>query len=106
MQEASKRILDIISRIPEGRVCSYGDVAGYAGIPRGARTVARLLHACSANAGLPWQRVVRADGGIALPEGGGFEEQKALLELEGVAVDGRGRVDLYKHRWKPGSSRA
>jgi methylated-DNA-protein-cysteine methyltransferase-like protein len=41
---------------------------------------------------LPWHRIIRADGRIALPPGGGKEEQIALLRAEGVEVKA-GRVD-------------
>jgi methylated-DNA-protein-cysteine methyltransferase-like protein len=48
---------------------------------------------------LPWQRIIRADGRIALPSGGGKEEQIALLRAEGVKVSGAGEVDpsFYWH---------
>ena len=46
---------------------------------------------------LPWQRVVKADGGIA---GGGWAElRRALLEDEGVAFLPDGRVDMVRCGW-------
>jgi methylated-DNA-protein-cysteine methyltransferase-like protein len=50
---------------------------------------------------LPWHRVVRADGAIALAPGNGLELQAALLRAEGVEVSKGGRVDMekYGHRW-------
>jgi methylated-DNA-protein-cysteine methyltransferase-like protein len=42
---------------------------------------------------LPWHRIIRADGHIALPSGGGKEEQIALLRAEGVKVSSAGIVD-------------
>ncbi|MEE7548129.1 cysteine methyltransferase, partial [Xanthomonas sp. Kuri4-1] len=45
---------------------------------------------------LPWHRVLRSDGRIALPEGSpGFREQSRRLRAEGVAVE-RGRVKRSK----------
>jgi len=49
---------------------------------------------------LPWHRVVNAKGTISLT-GAGFDEQKALLEAEGVAVGREGRLDLKKYQWRP-----
>lgn len=92
------RVKEVLTRIPYGRVISYSAVAAIAGLPNGARTVARLLHSSAGPEGLPWWRVVRADGGIALRPGSGYEEQLALLESEGVAVNG-GRVDLEVFGW-------
>ena len=70
-----------------------------AGVPLGARTVARLLHSCSKVDKLPWWRVIRSDGHIALPKGGGFEEQVARLTDEGIMVDTRGVVRLSEYGW-------
>ncbi len=94
MEESTARILSILRSIPPGRVIPYGKVASTAGLPNGARQVARMLHALARKEQLPWHRVVRSDGSIALPEGGGRELQITLLRSEGVAVDDQGRVDL------------
>ncbi len=86
------RIIEILRSIPKGSTRSYGAVAAAAGLPNGARAVARLLHSSSAARDLPWWRVLRADGRIALPRGGGWEEQAALLAAEGLTVGPDGRV--------------
>ena len=102
MGTTGDRIKEVILAVPPGRVASYGGVAAMAGVPNGARTVARILHACAAADGLPWWRIVRSDGGIALRRGGGFEEQAAALAAEGVEADGSGRVDLGRYGWSGG----
>ncbi|OHD82057.1 MAG: hypothetical protein A3J97_17165 [Spirochaetes bacterium RIFOXYC1_FULL_54_7] len=110
MKEQVMTIRWILSQIPYSRVCSYGGVAALAGVPLGARTVARLLHSCSKVDRLPWWRVIRSDGHIALPKGGGFEEQAARLAEEGIRVDSHGMVNLAEYAWygpvpvQPGSS--
>jgi len=101
METASDRIKAVLLRVPEGRVASYGGVAALAGLPNGARMVARLLHSCSAADGLPWWRIVRADGSIALERGGGYEEQCARLSDEGVVTSG-GHVDMGTFGWSDG----
>jgi methylated-DNA-protein-cysteine methyltransferase-like protein len=55
--------------------------------------------------GLPWHRVIRADGSIALKSGGGRELQTALLRVEGVEVSESGRVDMAKYGEKGGGIR-
>jgi methylated-DNA-protein-cysteine methyltransferase-like protein len=92
MDSSVERIVEVLRSIPEGTVASYGEVAEAAGVPRGARLVARVLSSMSRKHGLPWHRVVRADRRIALPRGGGFELQKALLEAEGLRVAEDGSV--------------
>ena len=93
----TQRLVDVIKSIPRGQVATYGQLAAMAGNPRGARQVVRVLASLSAKEGLPWHRVINARGTISLT-GAGFDEQKALLEAEGVAVDGRGAVDLNAYQ--------
>jgi methylated-DNA-protein-cysteine methyltransferase related protein len=97
--EETKNIIAIIKSIPRGRVASYGTVASLAGLRNGARQVVRILHSSSEKDGLPWYRLLRKDGSIALPPGEGFELQKSLLKKEGVAVSAEGRVDLSRFGW-------
>lgn len=99
MDKSGDSIREILGAVPFGMVASYSGIATLAGVPRGARTVARILHSCSASDGLPWWRIVRADGSIALPRGFGFEEQAARLRDEGVVVNALGRVDLSVFGW-------
>ncbi len=94
MPEAfTQRIIDAIKSVRPGEVASYGAIAAAAGNSRGARQVVRVLHAYSRKEGLPWHRIVGKGGRIALPRGGGFELQKALLEAEGIIVDEEGRIE-------------
>jgi methylated-DNA-protein-cysteine methyltransferase related protein len=95
------RAVAVIRSIPRGKVASYGQVAGNAGSPLAARQVVRVLHTLSRVERLPWHRVISGRGTISLPRGAGFEQQKALLEAEGIAVSKDGRVDVARHRWKP-----
>jgi methylated-DNA-protein-cysteine methyltransferase-like protein len=46
--------------------------------------------------GLPWHRIIRADGSIAL-DGPGRELQITLLRAEGVKVSKLGRVDMERY---------
>jgi len=101
----TERVKRVLRAIPRGRVASYGQVARLAGRPGAARQVVRVLHACSGKDRLPWHRVLRATGQIALPTAGGREEQRARLEQEGVRFLVDGRVDLERHLWRPRATR-
>jgi methylated-DNA-protein-cysteine methyltransferase-like protein len=98
----SDRVKQLIADIPSARVATYGQIAACAGNPRASRQVAWLLHSSSRKDKLPWHRVINSQGGISLPIGGGFEEQRMLLEAEGIVVDRKGRVNLRRYRWNPG----
>ncbi|WP_405051663.1 MGMT family protein [Stenotrophomonas pigmentata] len=102
------RILEAIRTIPRGQVMGYGEVAAKAGLPGRARLVARLLGS-NEDPELPWHRVLRSDGRIAMPEGSrGWREQSQRLRAEGVVVE-NGRVkrpkpprSLDEAIWGPG----
>jgi methylated-DNA-protein-cysteine methyltransferase-like protein len=84
--ERTERVLRRVRATPEGFVRTYGDVSP--GAPRFAGTVL----AATTEAGLPWHRIVRADGSLAKGA-----RQRALLEAEGVPFRGE-RVDLRAAR--------
>ena len=90
---AIERILAAIRAVPRGEVAGYGHIAHRAGLPGRARMVARVL-AGNEDPGLPWHRILRSDGRIALPPGSRrFREQARRLRAEGVEVrDGRVRM--------------
>ena len=94
MQPFTVKVIEIIQAIPPGKVMTYGQIAKEAGSPRGARQVVRILHTMSEKYLLPWHRVINAKGEIAITEGQGRNEQKALLINEGVFVSEDYRVDL------------
>lgn len=81
-------ILAAVRAIPRGRVTTYGDLCS--GAPRRAGAVL----AANEDPGLPWQRVVRADGSLAKGA-----RQRRLLEAEGVPFRGV-RVDM-RAAWVP-----
>lgn len=99
-----RRIHEVVSRIPRGRVATYGQIARLAGIARQPRLVGYALHALPAGTSVPWQRVVNAQGGIST-SGGPDSVQRKLLEREGIRFDSRGRLSLDDFQWRPRSSR-
>lgn len=96
----TQEVIDIIKSIPRGKVATYGQIAKLAGYPNGARQVVRILHTCTARYDLPWHRVINAKGEIALSIYNGADEQKALLEAEGIRFMDEFRIDLAKYQWQ------
>lgn len=95
------RIIAAIKRIPRGKVCTYGNVADVAGLPRRARLVGTVLRQTPASRGLPWFRVINASGRLSFPLGSdAYARQRKHLEDEGVDFVG-GRVDLDRYGWPP-----
>lgn len=92
-----ERIYEAVMRIPEGSVATYGQIAGMAGIPRGARQVGYAMAALGRGRPrpeVPWHRVVNAKGESSIGE-----EQVTRLEAEGVGFDENGRTDLNVFGW-------
>ncbi len=100
--EFTKQVIEIIKKIPPGKVCTYGLIARIAGDPRGARHVVRVLLSLSEKEKLPWHRVINSKGTIALPMLEDVEEQAGLLRSEGIVVSADFHVDLKKYLWQPG----
>ncbi len=94
-----QQVLEIVRRIPRGRVATYGQVALLAGTPRAARQVGRILYFHGRL--VPWQRVINHYGGLSTYKVGSGMEQRALLEQEGVKFSAEGTVDLRKYQWRP-----
>jgi methylated-DNA-protein-cysteine methyltransferase-like protein len=104
-ESVPEMILAAVRRIPRGRVCTYGNVAEVAGLPRRARLVGTVLRQTPAGRGLPWYRVINAGGRISFPVGSdAYARQRHQLEAEGVVFVG-GRVDLRRYGWPPHEER-
>ena len=84
----ARAVLDRVCSIEHGHVTTYADLS-----PEAPRYAGAVLAACH-DPGVPWQRVVRADGSLAQGE-----RQRRLLEAEDVPFVGE-RVDMQA-AWQP-----
>jgi len=93
-----ERIYEVVKRIPEGRVATYGQVAFLAGNHRMARVVGYALHANPDPSTIPCHRVVNREGKVSESfVFGGGAVQRQRLEAEGIVFEKDGRVDLEKY---------
>jgi methylated-DNA-protein-cysteine methyltransferase-like protein len=91
-------VFDVVRRIPEGCVTTYGDIARLAGRPGAARAVGRLM-ALAAIPRLPYHRVVNAGGALG-GYGSGPAFKAAQLAAEGLTIR-RGRIAGFRAcHWK------
>jgi methylated-DNA-protein-cysteine methyltransferase related protein len=106
-ESAYPRIYSVVTRIPRGRVATYGQVAAEAGMPHAPRVAGYALHALPPGSPIPWHRVVAAGGRLSLGklDPSSAMTQRLRLEHEGVRFDGRGCVDMDRHTWKPRARR-
>lgn len=100
------QVWEVVCRVPAGKVATYGQIARMIPPPEGVqvksyltlgpRWVGSAMAKCTDD--VPWQRVINSKGEISLRPGA--EEQRRLLEEEGVEFDARGRVDLVRFGWQ------
>jgi alkylated DNA nucleotide flippase Atl1 len=93
-EEYVERVLEIVERIPPGRVTTYGAVAAVVG--GGPRQIGTVM--AHHGGPVPWWRVIRADG--TLPPS---HQDEALDRYrdEGTPWDSRGRVQMRDAFWDP-----
>jgi methylated-DNA-protein-cysteine methyltransferase related protein len=98
---AYEKIYAVVRRIPAGKVATYGQVAGLAGLSGKARLVGYALYKVEINDDIPWQRVVNAQGEVsyAVSRNGADHLQRNLLEQEGIKFNAQGKIDLQMDRW-------
>jgi methylated-DNA-protein-cysteine methyltransferase related protein len=72
----------VLRALRAGEVISYGEVAARAGYPGAARAVGSYL-ASRCGSGIPWWRVVRAEGRLAAVN---RARQAEMLAADGVLV--------------------
>ncbi len=89
-----ERVYDIVRRIPDGKVMTYGQIADILGT-RDVRKVGFALHANKSSSDVPCHRVVNKDGRLAPGYAfGGPDEQKMKLMAEGIKFVDETHVDL------------
>ena len=94
-----QQVLEYLTRIPRGRVVTYGQIAAALGNPKWARAVGNALHRNPDGEKYPCYKVVSASGKLAEHYAfGGKTAQKHRLEAEGICVM-HDRVDLRKFQW-------
>lgn len=92
----NSEVYSVVKEIPAGKVITYGQIANLIGKPQCSRMVGQAMHNAPEHLSLPCHRVVNSTGRLAP----GWEEQKQLLEQEGVTFKKNGNVDIKKHAWE------
>lgn len=77
------KVRAVVSKIPKGKIMTYGEVAAQAGRPGAARAVGYIM-SMNFDPKIPCHRVVRADGKVGDYNRGGAIRKQKLLEEEGA----------------------
>lgn len=94
------RVYNVVSKIPSGKVATYGQIALLLGEPRSARIVGWAMRTAPKELCLPCHRVVNRLGKMA-PDYvfGSSDLQRAILISEGITFKEDGCINMKKHVW-------
>jgi O-6-methylguanine DNA methyltransferase len=97
----SDKVYQLTSRIPKGKVTTYGAIARSLGVGS-ARPIGNILHVNPMAPTVPCHRVVNSTGQLAKNFGaaGKMATHAKRLRAEGVTVINN-QVDLKKYLWTP-----
>ncbi len=93
-----QKVYEVVSRIPKGKVLTYGDVAWLAGSPGAYRAVGTAMKLNPNLIVCPCHRVVGSDGKMHGYANGGEGVKIEILKKEGIKFEGN-KVDLGVSRW-------
>jgi O-6-methylguanine DNA methyltransferase len=91
-----EKVQDVVKKIPQGQVLTYGQVAERAGVSGAARAVGTIM-SNNDDKTIPCHRVVRSDGKVGEYNGirgktTGANAKRKLLEREGVRFTKSGKI--------------
>jgi len=91
----SKRIYELISQIPKGRISTYGILANEAGRPKASRSIGQIMSNNPRPVLIPCHRIVYSNGRIG-GYIGGVKLKIKLLASEGIIVKDGKVLDFRK----------
>lgn len=100
MEDYYKRVYEVVSRIPKGKVTTYGLIARYLGIASGARMVGYALNKVGETK-IPAHRVVNRNGELTGREYFPDDTMRERLKQEGVTFIDSYQIDIEEHLWDP-----
>ena len=98
-------VYSIVRKIPKGKVATYGQIAALIGQPRKSKIVGWALHKNPYYGEVPCHRVVNRNGELSPSFAfGGQDNQKKLLEYEGIIFEKDGKINLSIFKWESNDS--
>ena len=92
-----------VSKIPHGKIATYGQIADLICEYGRARQVGWALRRLKLPSNIPWHRVINAKGLITMSvsRNGTDWMQKELLINEGIRFNTEMKIDIKQYLWKP-----
>lgn len=85
MKSFKEKVLEVVKKIPKGKVLTYKEVAKKAGNEKAVRVVGTIM-AKNADKNVPCHRVIRSDGKIGSYNGLQGVSKEAILRKEGAKI--------------------
>jgi len=96
---SNEDVYTLLTKIPHGKVSTYGDIARALGHPRASRAIGRILANNPNPISVPCHRVIKSNGEI-----GGFaygqQKKREILEKEGIKFQNRIIENFQEFRFK------
>ena len=99
----NQKVYLTVSKIPYGRIATYGQIADLIYAYGRARQVGWALRRLKLPSTIPWYRVINSKGEITmrLSRNGTDWIQKELLIKEGIKFNSKMKIDIKKYLWRP-----
>lgn len=95
-------VYDVVRLIPKGKISTYGSIAKYLGMARGARMVGWAMNQAFALPDVPAHRVVNRKGELTgRHHFSNPDLMQQLLEEEGVVIKNHAVADFDHYYWNP-----
>ena len=105
MSQFFNQVYEIVKKIPQGRVTSYGAIARYLGHPKSSRMVGYAMNAAHNHHEVPAHRVVNRNGLLTgkhhFP---GSRLMQQLLESEGLTIKNDQISHFEDFFWDPNTA--
>ena len=99
----NQKVYLTVSKIPYGKIATYGQIAELIYEYGCARQVGWALRRLKLPSTIPWYRVINSKGEItmSLSRNGTDWIQKDFLIKEGIKFNSKMKIDMKKYLWRP-----
>ena len=99
----NQKVYLTVSKIPYGKIATYGQIADLIYAYGRARQVGWALRRLKLPSTIPWHRVINSKGEITMSfsRNGTDWIQKGLLINEGIKFNSKMKIDIKKYLWRP-----
>ena len=99
----NQKVYLTVSKIPYGKIATYGQIADLIYAYGRARQVGWALRRLELPSTIPWHRVINSKGEITMSfsRNGTDWIQKGLLINEGIKFNSKMKIDIKKYLWIP-----